>query len=113
MSINLGPLHGSNVKETIDLPEPLRCLEDGEEVPKGHGLFRILTPSKGDEKVVWDCRDLGAIQKAKKTFNELKEKGMIAYKVGLDGKKTSTVLEEFDPFAEEIVFVPVRAAVGG
>lgn len=78
-----------------------------------NGCFRILSQEDGDKRVVW-CRNVIAeIKAAKKMFMDLLSQGMVPYKVGVDGNATSQVMDEFDPTAEEIIFMPVKAIAGG
>jgi len=111
--VEVMPVKGSLLTEEIQIPEKLRRLEDGEVAEKGFGTFRIMSPKSGDDRIVWDCRDLDQIEDAKVMFDELVEKGLVPYKVGIDGKATSDVMDEFDAFAEEVIFLPVAAAVTG
>lgn len=104
---------GSQAAVGISVPENLRVLEDHENPPEGFGVFRIMTPKDGDKRVVWDCRDIAQIEEAKTMFDQLIQEGLVPYKVGLDGKATSEVMDEFDPYAEEVIFLPVALVTGG
>ncbi len=97
----------------IAVPESLSFLPDRQNPAKGQRCFRIMTPKDGDKRIVWDSRDLGQITDAKAMFDECVEKGLVPYKVGIGGKASSEVMDEFDPDAEEVVFLPVAAVVGG
>lgn len=77
------------------------------------GCFRIMSQKDGDKRVVWCRRILSEISAAKKMFIDLLSKGMVPYKVGVDGSASSQVMKEFDPTAEEVIFMPVRAIAGG
>ncbi len=77
------------------------------------GCFRILSQTDGDKRVVWCRRVLAEIGAAKKMFMDLLSKGMVPYKVGIDGVATADVMTEFDPTAEEVIFMPVQAIGGG
>lgn len=77
------------------------------------GCFRMMSQADGDKRVVWCRRVLAEISAAKKMFMDLLSKGMIPYKVGVDGAATSAVMTEFDPTAEEVIFMPVKAIAGG
>ncbi len=50
------------------------------------GCFRMLSQKDGDKRVVWCRRVIAEIKAAKKMFLDLISKGMIPYKVGVDGK---------------------------
>lgn len=109
---------------TIEIPADLRTMTPKEEA-QGYeamtkwmqagdrGCFRIMSPKDGDKRVVWCRRVIAEIKAAKKMFLDLISKGMIPYKVGVDGAATSQEMKEFDPTAEEVIFIPVRAIVGG
>ena len=75
--------------------------------------FRIMTPDDGDKRVIWNCRVIQEIRAAKDMFLNLIKQGMMPFKVGRDGKRSSERMEEFDPVAEEVIFIPMPAVVGG
>lgn len=113
-------------KETYEVPSELLILESEEHVLElsAHakvlkvttsdlGCFRILSQTDGDKRVVWCRRILAEIRAAKEMFLDLISKGMVPYKVGVGGKASSVVMKEFDPTAEEVIFMPVRAIAGG
>ncbi len=75
--------------------------------------FRILSQKDGDKRVVWSKIILPQLRAAKKMFNDLIKEGMVPYIVGVDGKASSRVMKEFDPTAEEVIFIPVQAIRGG
>lgn len=77
------------------------------------GCFRIMSQADGDKRVVWCRKKIAEIKAAKTMFMGLISKGMIPYKVGVDGAATSEEMTEFDPTAEEVIFMPVRAIAGG
>jgi hypothetical protein len=103
----------SNVKEKIAVPDKLRILEDKEKAGEWERCFRFLTPKDGDKRVVWDSRDMDQIEEAKAMFDECVAKGLVPYRVGRDGKQTSEVMDEFDPEAEEVIFMPIAQVAGG
>ena len=95
----------------VKVPDSLRIQD---EVDSKHDhIFRILTKEDGDKRVIWDSRDLGQIRDAKKMFLDLIKQGQIPYKVGVDGNASSEEMKEFDPRAEEVIFLPIAAVVGG
>lgn len=106
-------IKNSNVKENITVPESLKILKDKEQVNKWHRCFRFLTPKDGDKRIVWDSRDMDQIEDAKAMFDECVAKGLVPYRIGLDGKQTSEVMDEFDCEAEEVLFLPVSQICGG
>lgn len=68
-------------------------------------VMRIMDPKEGDLKIVWDSDNTDEVAQAKKTFDELRKKGMAAFRVNKKGEKTKT-LSEFDPDAEAMVLAP-------
>lgn len=95
-----------------DVPDELTiCEEDA--APPGCGMLRILTKEDGDKRVVWNRAILQEIVAAKKMFVDLVKKGLVPYRVGTDGAATSEVMDEFDPEAEEVIFLPVALVRGG
>lgn len=77
------------------------------------GMFRIMTAKDGDKRVVWRKESIPEIHAAKEMFDQLVQEGMVPYCVGRDGQATTDVMSEFDPSAEEVIFMPMRAVVGG
>lgn len=112
-SLDVSVLLNTKLTVKVDIPEALTILEDGQSVPKGFGCFRILHPEKGDERVTWDSTMLNQIQEAKKMFLDLVKKGLTPYRVGVNGSASSQVMQEFDPHAEEVIFMPTALVVGG
>ena len=104
---------GSQASAPIEIPDELVLLEGKQEPKKGNGVFRILSPQFGDQRVTWDSASLQEINAAKKLFLDLVKQGLTPYKVGLDGKKTSEVMREFEATSEEIIFVPTKLITGG
>ena len=103
----------SNIMENIIISDKLKVLPDDQKVNKWERCFRFLTPKDGDKRVVWDSRDMEQIEDAKAMFDECVAKGLVPYWVGLDGKATVEVMDEFDPDAEEVIFLPIQQVVGG
>lgn len=93
---------GTIVKE-IPLPSTLRVLGEGEKIPAGCDVLRLLHQDHGDIRIVWDSGDLRQIQDAKNTFNRLIEEGMVPYLVDPETGQVTVITDEFDPWAEEIV----------
>jgi hypothetical protein len=103
----------SNIKEKIGIPGSLKVLGDKEPITKHEGVFRIMTPQDGDKRIVWDKRDLAQINEAKEMFDECVAKGLVPYWVGKNGRATSEVMDEFDPEAQEVIFLPIAQVCGG
>lgn len=106
-------VRNSNVKENVTIPNGLKILKDKEAVNKWERCFRFLTAKDGDKRVVWDSRDMDQIEEAKAMFDDAVAKGLVPYRVGLDGKASSEVMDEFDPEAEEVIFLPIAQVAGG
>ena len=109
-TIDLHPIKGgpklSQIK--VDLP----TLGVDEKVPVGCGVMRIIN-AKGDDRITWDKQNLTEINKAKDAFDELVAQGLVPYEVGTDGKATAEVMDEFNPAAEEVIFLPIQMVAGG
>lgn len=112
VTISVPVLEGSKLREDVEIPDGLQILEDGP-IPAHHHCFRILDPEKGDERLTWDNRSLPSIADAKKAFVNLIKAGLKPFKVGLDGVTTSDAMSEFDPLAEEVIFLPMAPVAGG
>lgn len=110
-TITVPVLRGTPLRETVEVPEGIQILEG--HVPEGHFCFRILDPEKGDERLTWDSMDFRQIKAAKELFVNLIKKGLKPFRVGLDGKATSEAMSEFDPNAEEVIFLPQALVAGG
>jgi hypothetical protein len=102
---------GKSVK--LQVPESLDFLPDGKKPQSWQRCFRFLTPKDGDKRIVWDANDLDQINEAKRMFDDAIQQGLVPYRVGINGKATSEVMDEFDPEAEEVLFLPTNLIVGG
>lgn len=71
--------------------------------PYAHELATL--DRTGDTKTIWDPRNPDEVEAARDTFNRLKKKGYLIYRVGKDGEK-STSMAEFDASAEKMIAVP-------
>jgi hypothetical protein len=111
--IEFNPVKGSELKGSITVSEKLQILKDKEQPKAGWRCFRVLTPKDGDKRVTWDSADLDQINEAKLLFDQLIQEGLVPYRVGVNGNATSEVMDEFDPDAEEVIFIAVAAAVTG
>jgi len=61
--------------------------------------------SEGDVKITWDAGVEEEVKIARKTFDKMKAKSYIAFKVKKDGSQ-GKVIDEFDPDAEKIIMAP-------
>jgi hypothetical protein len=111
--LDIPAIQGTKLRDEVELPEGIEVLPDGQEPAPGHFCFRILDPLKGDERLTWDSRDFRQIKAAKDLFVSLLKKGLKPFRVGLGGKATSEVMTEFDPTAEEVIFLPHAMVAGG
>lgn len=68
------------------------------------GELRIIDAT-GDTKLIWNADDENEVENAKRTFDDLKEKGYGAYGVKKDGEK-GMMLHEFDPEVEKMIMAP-------
>jgi hypothetical protein len=59
----------------------------------------------GDTKVMWDQANEDEVSNAKRTFDDLKKKGYLAYSVKRNGDK-GEVVREFDAGAEKLIMAP-------
>jgi len=109
----------SNIE--VKLENNLRILEDKQNVPKGHGLFRILHQDFGDKRLIWDVSDFSQIAEARQIFKDLIAEGFVPYIIDkITGEPTNMPMANFDPMAEEvfmeereIIMSPMHSAVGG
>lgn len=97
----------------IDIPDELDVIESTEVIPSFFRSWRIVSAHDGDKRVVWDSTSLAQMSEAAKLFDKLREEGLEAYRVGIDGKRSSDKMEIFDPEAEEVIFIPMAAMAGG
>lgn len=109
-TIEVQPIKGSKLISQIEVDLPTLGVD--EEVPADCGIMRIIN-SKGDDRIAWNKFHLGEINEAKKAFDELVAQGLVPYRAGTDGKATSDVMDEFDPAAEEVIFMPIALVAGG
>lgn len=108
---------GSKNRTTIPLGN-LKTLADRETTPPGFALWRVLTASDGDKRIVWDTTDFAQMRDAKELFDQCIAAGMVPYICDDQGRPTGEVMSEFDPTSGEVVFTdvvfaPSRLAVGG
>jgi len=83
------------------------------QAPAGCGCFRVMTEKEGDKRYSWDRHDFAQIQEAKAFFDKCVAEGLVPHRVGVDGRASAEIMTEFDPLAEEIIFVPVAMVTGG
>lgn len=96
----------------VEIPKELKIQEEPD-APANCGMFRILTAKDGDKRVVWNRLVMQEIQAAKKMFMNLIDKGLVPHRVKNDGTPSAEIMKEFDPRAEEVIFLPIQAVRGG
>jgi len=61
---------------------------------------------EGDTKLIWDRRNADEVDNARRSFDDLRKKGYLAFRVtGKDGEKGEQ-MTAFDPEAERMIMVP-------
>ena len=70
-----------------------------------------LMNSSGDLKTIWNSENADEVAVARKSFDEAKRKGMMAYRVNRKGNR-GEVINEFDPDAETIILAPAMQGGG-
>ena len=111
--ISVPIVQGTNCREDVEVPDEIQILQDGEIAQKGHFRMSIIDDEKGDERLTWDSTDFSQLKAAKKLFVDLVKKGLKPFRVGIKGKASSEVMAEFDPHAEEVIFLPFARVAGG
>ena len=111
--IEVSTVKGGKKKVELEFSK-LQTLENPtDKPPAGFCCMSVPTEKDGDKRVIWEKNDLEQIAEAQLAFNRLLEEGMEAHRVGTDGKKTSEKITEFDPHAEQIIFVQLQMVAGG
>lgn len=106
------------LKAVVPVPPTLRELDHGQQVPTNHegdsfGVLRVLTENDGDKRFAWNPRSLTEINEARDFFDRCVAEGLVPYKVGTGGNASAEVMDEFDPYAGEVIFLPVAVVAGG
>lgn len=102
-----------NGKQSVTIPEELNILQDGENPQPNQICWRFLSQKDGDKRVVWDAHSIPEINAAKDMFQDLVSQGMTPYRVDPNGKASPEVMDEFDPTAEEVIFLPTKMIAAG
>jgi len=77
-------------------------------------ICRVMTPEDGDKRLTWDPNSKEEVFDAKELWEQLIKEGMDPYRVDQKtGKVTAEKLKIFYAKLGEVVFLPVRAMVGG
>lgn len=59
----------------------------------------------GDTKIIWNPNNTDEVANAKRTFDDLRKKGYVAFSVEKNGDK-GTEISTFDPNAEKLILCP-------
>jgi hypothetical protein len=70
----------------------------------------VILDHTGDTKIMWSADNRDEVAAARATFDTLRGKGYLAYKVDRKGEKAE-VIRAFDPEAEKVILAP--QTVGG
>jgi hypothetical protein len=97
----------------VAIPDELQVLEDGQQPGDGQTLWRFLSQKDGDKRIVWNRGSIPDITAARQMFLDCVAQGMTPYRVGAGGRASADVMTEFDPSAEEVIFMPTKMIVGG
>ena len=111
-TITIPVLQGGAAVEEIPLPSGI-VVSEKDQLGEHECMFRIMHQEKGDERLTWDRRDFAQIKAAKKLFLDLIKKGLKPFRVGVGGAQSSEAMAEFDPLAEEVIFMPHALVAGG
>jgi hypothetical protein len=60
---------------------------------------------QGDTKVIWDANNSDEVENARRTFDDLRKKGFLAFKVKGDAGKGEQITA-FDASAERLILAP-------
>lgn len=99
-------------QKIIPVPDDLRNMNDLL-CKDDECVMRILSQEDGDRRLVWNKFSIPEISAARKMFDDLVREGMVPYRVGVDGDASSVKMTQFDPSVEEIIFMPIKALIGG
>ncbi len=69
------------------------------------GELRIMDQT-GDHKIIWDTSRPDEVQEARGTFERLRAKGYIAYRVNPGDGGKGEIMREFDQAAGKIILAP-------
>jgi hypothetical protein len=68
----------------------------------------IMEIEAGDYHIMWDSTREEEVKQARKTFDEFKKLGWVAFSVTAKGDKDE-IIRDFDPEAEKIIMAPKTA----
>jgi hypothetical protein len=82
-------------------------LEETEETLAYDHVLCVLDRS-GDTKIMWSKSSDPEVENARKTFDDLRKKGYVAYRTAKEGDR-GEVMRTFDATAERMILVPPMA----
>lgn len=97
------------VPDELSVREEVGSLSEKARTKRVYGMFKILTVDDNDCYIVWNRLVTTEVKAAKEMFLELTGHGLVPHNVSSNGDKNSDAMNEFDPDAEEIFFLPVTA----
>ena len=62
----------------------------------------------GDTKITWNAQNTAEVENARRTFNDLRQKGYLAFSIKGDGGK-GVQIQTFEPHAERLILAPPMA----
>jgi hypothetical protein len=87
----------------------MTALDESDVIP-GRGILKYMDPAQGDVRLSWEPGNAEDVATARRTFNDLRDRGYFAYKVTQPGRRGGEPQREqirrFDPDAEQIVLTP-------
>ena len=72
------------------------------------GVMQIMDAQYGHKNEVWDPNNGDEVETAQNTFDDLRAKGYIAFRVDRAGEKAE-IMTEFDPEAGKMIMSPAPA----
>jgi hypothetical protein len=81
-------------------------MQESHEWPKepDHSAMAVLG-SMGDVKRIWDRSNTDEVEDARASFDRLRERGHLAFRVNKDGTEGEQ-MDAFEPNAERMILVP-------
>lgn len=75
------------------------------EMKPGDGEIAVMG-KEGDVKTIWDRSKPDEVENARETFNRMRKKGYLAFRVTDKAGERGEQMNEFDPTAERMIMVP-------
>lgn len=72
------------------------------------GEMRVMG-IEGDVKTIWDPHNADEVAAARKSFDELRKKGYLAFRVDDETAKKGSQITSFDPNAGKLIMAPPMA----